>query len=919
MSRDPNSGSAEITFSVEYAATSRSGCKGCKAKIEEETLRFGIWRPSRQFDGKEVAWYHQECFRKVTAPGSKSPCYGTADLAGVATLRWDDTVALYVAYNEIVPPGASADSPLPTRERFDIHHFKLHEQSRMYWALADTMDEACTKAELKALARANDIDESRSHALAKCVLYGVPPLCPDCGSKALRFSRTRRVFVCGAPTQGGKCGYTGLPIGVREWLWPDDAPAALQTRRFQASLADGTIGALFNEFEAATRVIREERIATKAAAAAAAAAATAAAKAERAAYYGGILPLTGLAFVIAGKPPSGIKTLTDVIVDHGGRVTKSVSSKTQAVIAGHAELLKPSKDLARASELGTPVVDESYIDACIFVEGPMDPEPYLLKPPCSSAAATAPAGDATPAARARVHAKLSARERAGLYVVRDASLPGAPWCDVVLQKTEVGSGTNAYYHLQLLCGESGVHAGVHMLFMAWGRVGTNVGSQSLLPCDSARPEAIATFAERFEARTGNVWADGLDSFALQPGKYALVRMAGPSTDGPPAQDVSVASAPRSSLSSSAVLDPRVAAAVAEIFAPEAVAKTLAELHIDTRKMPIKSMSSAQVLKAYKVLDELAQALDGSEPRGRSSLNAFSLAPRKTAVPTAKLERLSSLFYTIVPHDFGMDMPPVISSTVALKAKLAELQALQAIVTRAELDAARERAARASALPRAVAQYLSLPTRLVPVPENSVEARVLSKAMFPGGAVVPGCGTIRMKGAFKIQGVTEPARPVRSRRMLLWHGSRTSNVVGILADGRLRIAPPQAPHAGYNFGKGVYASDVAAYAASYAKLGAGELGFVFGVELELGGAPLEARSFSAHTVDSLAASRHTSVIGRGGHEPTTRGDVATDSGVTIRLGPVRRVDASRELACNEYVVYAEAAAVLRYVIMVRADS
>mgnify|MGYP003878640733 FL=1 len=44
------------------------------------------------------------------------------------------------------------------------------------------------------------------------------------------------------------------------------------------------------------------------------------------------------------------------------------------------------------------------------------------------------------------------------------------------------------------------------------------------------------------------------------------------------------------------------------------------------------------------------------------------------------------------------------------------------------------------------------------------------------------------------------------RMLLWHGSRASNFMGILNQG-LRIAPPEAPTTGYMFGKGVYFADV----------------------------------------------------------------------------------------------------------------
>ncbi len=61
------------------------------------------------------------------------------------------------------------------------------------------------------------------------------------------------------------------------------------------------------------------------------------------------------------------------------------------------------------------------------------------------------------------------------------------------------------------------------------------------------------------------------------------------------------------------------------------------------------------------------------------------------------------------------------------------------------------------------------------------------------------------------------------RMLLWHGSRLSNFVGILSQGDsflteshcqgLRIAPPEAPVTGYMFGKGVYFAGLCSCAAA----------------------------------------------------------------------------------------------------------
>ena len=53
------------------------------------------------------------------------------------------------------------------------------------------------------------------------------------------------------------------------------------------------------------------------------------------------------------------------------------------------------------------------------------------------------------------------------------------------------------------------------------------------------------------------------------------------------------------------------------------------------------------------------------------------------------------------------------------------------------------------------------------------------------------------------------------KMLLWHGSRIANFVGILSQG-LRIAPPEAPVSGYLFGKGIYLADMIGKSAGYCR-------------------------------------------------------------------------------------------------------
>lgn len=51
------------------------------------------------------------------------------------------------------------------------------------------------------------------------------------------------------------------------------------------------------------------------------------------------------------------------------------------------------------------------------------------------------------------------------------------------------------------------------------------------------------------------------------------------------------------------------------------------------------------------------------------------------------------------------------------------------------------------------------------------------------------------------------------KMLLWHGSRLTNYVGIFSKG-LRIAPLEAPSNGYMFGKGIYFADMVSKSANY---------------------------------------------------------------------------------------------------------
>ena len=70
---------------------------------------------------------------------------------------------------------------------------------------------------------------------------------------------------------------------------------------------------------------------------------------------------------------------------------------------------------------------------------------------------------------------------------------------------------------------------------------------------------------------------------------------------------------------------------------------------DTKKMPLGKLSKAQIAKGFEALEAIEDALSSRAPRSR-------------------LAELSSSFYTIIPHSFGRNVPPVIDNAEMLQKK-----------------------------------------------------------------------------------------------------------------------------------------------------------------------------------------------------------------------------------------------------------
>ena len=137
-------------------------------------------------------------------------------------------------------------------------------------------------------------------------------------------------------------------------------------------------------------------------------------------------------------------------------------------------------------------------------------------------------------------------------------------------------------------------------------------------------------------------------------------------------------------------------------------------------------------------------------------------------------------------------------------------------------------------------------------------------------------------------------------MLLWHGSRLTNFVGILSQG-LRIAPPEAPVTGYMFGKGIYFADMVSKSANYCCANRHfPVGLIILAEVAVGN-ELQMTS-SDYNADEKVKEAYHSTKGLGKTFPNPEESIVLDDGLIVPCGKPMEHSVYSELLYNEYIVY-----------------
>ncbi|TMW68079.1 hypothetical protein Poli38472_007751 [Pythium oligandrum] len=411
----------------------------------------------------------------------------------------------------------------------------------------------------------------------------------------------------------------------------------------------------------------------------------------------------------------------------------------------------------------------------------------------------------------------------------DNVVPGEEF-DALLTKVDVKNGRfglNVFYKCQIVHDQI---QDLYVVFTNWGRIGEE-GKFQNTPFHSAE-DAIVEFKKIFRSKTGNHWKDRHE-FVKHDKKYNLVQRVNyhtklkdevttpfiDSADSSAFAPSGRGFAPSVTDMLCAITDIRnlqLAATESCNYRDNLPLANAAEL----RGAVAKLLDVRNVIESRNKLDEeMNQVRSDISDDASSKLDELS---KKHAQLTEEISEKSSRYYEVMPcneDSFGSSIK-AFDNIADVNAEITRLNLLIDITqTYKMIIAAKRNQHKIHPLDYC---YDAMQVNLAPLAQDSQEATLLTKYFFNG---IRPCErkSYRISNLFEVSRNGERSRFVETlndkptlkekHSHLLWHGTKRTNLMGILSQG-LRIAPPEAPHQGYMYGKGLYFANVTAKSLAY---------------------------------------------------------------------------------------------------------
>ncbi|CAL5193723.1 unnamed protein product [Lathyrus oleraceus] len=898
-SASKSSASKNVEYGIEVSQTSRAACKHCGQKIIKGEVRIST-KPDGQ-GPRGLAWHHAKCLLELSPsiqfdnlsgwnslssseqsavsdlamkdhPTNKGGGSGTdVETEGVkvstqqsssrgGTKRGKDAEGEQMSKAAKVKGDMSVGRGVAVKNADDSGEVgglenSLEAQSKELWALKDDLKKHVTTAEMREMLEANDQDSTGSELdlrdrCADGMMFGGLCHCPLC-SGFLRYSGG--MYRCsGYISEWSKCSYSTCEPKRTEGKWkiPKETDNRYLTKWFKSQKGKKPIRILPPP---PSKTSAESSIS---------AGQHQSSNSES---------LADLKVAICGFPKASIDEWKHKIDGIGGVFHAKVKKDTSCLVVSGA--LKDEAEMRKARRMKVPIVREDYLVDCMERKKKLPFDMYKVEM----------TGETSSMVTVKVKGQSAVHDASGLQDSGHILEEGKSIYNTTLNMSDLSTGINSYYILQIIEEDKGSDCYV---FRKWGRVGSDKIGGSKLE-DMSKSDAIREFKRLFYEKTGNPWeAWEQKTIQKQPGRFFPLEID---------YGVNKQGARKSKDNADSKLPPRVRELMKMLFNVETYRAAMMEFEINMSEMPLGKLSKSNIQKGFEALTDIQ--------------NLFTSGNPDSSVRDSLLIDASNRFFTVIPSIH----PHIIRDEDDFKAKVKMLEALQDIEIASRLvgfDANRDDSIDDN--------YKKLRCAISPLPHDSEDFRLVEKYLHNTHAPTHVDWSLELEDVFSLErhGEFDKYAPYRNKvgnRMLLWHGSRLTNFVGILNQG-LRIAPPEAPATGYMFGKGIYFADLVSKSAQYCYTDKkNPVGLMLLSEVALGNV-YELKK--AKYMDKPPEGKH-STKGLGKKMPLESDYVKWRGDVVVPCGkPVSSNVKASELMYNEYIVYNTSQVKLQYLLKVR---
>ncbi|ODN00096.1 Poly [ADP-ribose] polymerase [Orchesella cincta] len=648
-------------FLVAYAKSAKSACVACEEFIPKKAVRiskkdFTSERAMLYGGGNGMdRWHHLDCFVKIREEIEFFA--GAKVIPGFKDLDREDQEMLTKKLPAIAPKrklednGAASEGPskkMKTEAKGksgkDPEEEVIRKQNKLMYKYRDLVEGGLKKPQLIQVLTTNKqiVPEGNPKAIldliADIMTFGAMKKCTDCGSGQFSYKSGVGYQCTGYISEFTKCDYVvdgdvervpfKIPNDLRDHEVFENYQFKMQERVIPKHAAP-IKGRSFDSSGSSSGPKLNKK------------------------------PLAGFKFAISGVSSKELPKMQEKIKEFGGDLGSKCNAKLAGVITTKDEFNKPSKTVQQAQKFGVPVVSTDFVTnlrelnyklademkKCLLGDWVEDLQGRLktLNDEFEKPKERRRTGGIEETHLQSIKLKL----KDGAVIDPDSGLDDGPYhvykegklyYNCVMNLTSVEDGKNSFYKIQVI--ESDGSPKSYHVFRAWGRIGTTIGGHQTDP-QGCQEDAIDLFCEKYKEKTGNVWGT---KFVKKPGCYIVLDIDYGQSEQEQKQLIP-------SLENSRLPLP-VQSLISLIFDVNIMKQTLMEFELDMEKMPLGKISRKQLLEAYSVLTD-------------------SLNLRGKETDDRKLKRLitdvSNRFYTLIPHNFGTRMPPLLDNDALLKA------------------------------------------------------------------------------------------------------------------------------------------------------------------------------------------------------------------------------------------------------------